>query len=117
MSPAQLFIDPLVTAISTGTDNALITFQTIRDIRAAFPEVHITCGLSNISFGMPLRSLINRYFMAMAIQAGLDSAIINPGDRELKEAMMAAEMLMGLDRYCLNFNRAFRAKLIGPEAE
>jgi 5-methyltetrahydrofolate--homocysteine methyltransferase len=117
LSPAQLFIDPLVTAISTGTDNALITFQTIRDIRAAFPEVHITCGLSNISFGMPLRSLINRYFMAMAIQAGLDSAIINPGDRELKEAMMASEMLMGLDRYCLNFNRAFRAKLIGPEAE
>jgi 5-methyltetrahydrofolate--homocysteine methyltransferase len=116
LSPAQLFIDPLVTAISTGTDHALITFQTIRDIRAAFPEVHITCGLSNISYGMPLRSLINRYFMAMAIQAGLDSAIINPGDRELKEAMMAAEMLMGLDRYCLNFNRAFRAKLIGPGA-
>ncbi len=113
----QLFIDPLVTAISTGTDNAMITYDTIREIKSVYPRAHITCGLSNISFGMPLRSIINRFFMAMAIQAGLDSAIINPNDRELREAAMTAEMLMGQDRYCLNFNRAFRAKKIGPEVD
>jgi 5-methyltetrahydrofolate--homocysteine methyltransferase len=110
----QLFIDPLVTAISTGTSNALTTFDTIGAIRSRYPDAHVTCGLSNISFGMPLRPLINKYFMAMAIQAGLDSAIINPNDRELKGALMAAEMLMGMDSYCLNFNRAYRANLIGP---
>jgi 5-methyltetrahydrofolate--homocysteine methyltransferase len=113
----QLFIDPLVTAISTGTANALITFETIRAVKAAYPGVHITCGLSNISFGMPLRSLINRYFMVMAIQAGLDSAIINPNDRELREALMTAELLTGQDRYCLNFNRAFRSRIIGPKTD
>jgi 5-methyltetrahydrofolate corrinoid/iron sulfur protein methyltransferase len=110
----QLFIDPLVTAISTGSDSALVTYETIRAIKSDFPNVHVTCGLSNISFGMPLRSSINRYFMAMAVQAGLDSAIINPNDRDLKEAMLASEMLVGLDRYCMSFNRAFRAGLIGP---
>jgi len=110
----QLFIDPLVTAISTGTQNAMITFDTIERIREAYPSAHITSGLSNISFGMPLRSLINRTFMAMCIASGLDSAIANPNDRELMEVVMAAEMLMNKDRFCMNFNKAYRAGHIGP---
>jgi 5-methyltetrahydrofolate--homocysteine methyltransferase len=115
LSEDQLFIDPLVTAISTGIESALVTFDTIRGIKSVYPAAHVTCGLSNISFGMPLRPVINRYFMAMAIQAGLDSAIINPNDRELREATMTAEMLMGQDRYCLSFNNAFRNKVIGSK--
>jgi 5-methyltetrahydrofolate corrinoid/iron sulfur protein methyltransferase len=117
LTPEQLHIDPLVTAISTGTGNAILTFETIRSIRKEFPNVHITGGASNISFGMPLRPIINRYFMALAIQAGLTSAIINPNDRELKAAIMAAEMMMDRDKYCLNFNKAFRAGEIGPKPE
>jgi 5-methyltetrahydrofolate--homocysteine methyltransferase len=110
----QLFIDPLVTAVSTGDENALLTFKAIRMIRQAYPEAHITCGLSNISFGMPLRSLINRTFVSMCIQMGLDSAIIDPNDRDLNGVIAAAEMLMGQDKYCQRFNRAFRAGSIGP---
>ncbi|MFV0437774.1 MAG: methyltetrahydrofolate cobalamin methyltransferase [Desulfopila sp.] len=110
----QLHIDPLVTAISTGTDSAMLTFATIGSIKQEFPEVYITGGASNISFGMPLRPVINRFFMAMAIQAGLNSAIINPNDRELMTAIMTGELLMGKDRFCMNFNRAFRAGKIGP---
>lgn len=117
LAQAQLHVDPLVTAISTSTQNAMLTFDTIRAIKAEFPDVHITGGASNISFGMPLRPTINRYFMAMAIQAGLDSAIINPNDRELAAAIMTSEMLMDRDRFCLGFNRAFRAGNIGPIAE
>lgn len=109
-----LFVDPLVTAISTGRDNAQITLETIRRVKAAYPSAHITCGLSNISFGMPLRSLINRTFAALAVQAGLDSAIADPNDRELLGTLLAAEMLAGLDRNCLHFNRAYRAGKIGP---
>jgi len=109
----NLYIDPLVTAISTGTGNALITLETIRKIHSAYPHAHITSGLSNISFGMPLRSLINRTFMAMAVQAGLDSAIADPNDRGLIETMTTAEMLIGKDKYCQNFNRAFRTGRIG----
>lgn len=116
LAEENLFVDPLVTAISTGKDNALTTLDTIRRVKAAYPGAHVTCGLSNISFGMPLRALINRTFAAMAVQAGLDSAIADPNDRDLLGALLAAEMLSGLDRNCLNFNRAYRAGRIGPGA-
>ncbi len=113
----QLYIDPLVTAISTGDTNALITYDTIRHITDAFPQSHITCGLSNISFGLPMRSLINRTFLSMSVLAGLDSAIIDPNDRELMSTMLAAEMLAGKDKYCQQFNRAYRAGLIQDRRE
>ncbi len=111
----QLFVDPLVTAVSTGDKNAILTFDAIKMIKQAYPEAHITCGLSNISFGMPLRSLINQTFMSMCIQLGLDSAIIDPNNRDLAGVIAAAEMLMGQDKYCQKFNRAYRAGKIGPQ--
>ena len=117
LKETQLHIDPLVTAISTGTDNAMLTFDTIRAIKSRYPKVYVTGGASNISFGMPLRPVINHFFMALAIQAGLDSAIVNPNDRGLKTAIMTAEMLMGKDKFCMNFNRAFRSGSIGPKSE
>jgi 5-methyltetrahydrofolate--homocysteine methyltransferase len=115
LTEEQLYVDPLVTAISTGTDNAMITFDTISKIRATYPKCHITSGLSNISFGMPLRQLINRTFMAMVIQSGLDSAIMDPNDRHLVEVILAAEMLMGKDKFCQNYSRAYRSGRIGDE--
>lgn len=112
----QLYVDPLVTAISTGDQNALITFDSIKSVHDAYPEAHITCGLSNISFGMPLRSLINQTFMAMCVQVGLDSAIIDPNDRNLTSMMLASEMLMGKDKFCQKFSRAYRSGKIGPKS-
>ena len=110
----KLYVDPLVMAISTGIENGAITLETCRKVREEFPEVHLTCGLSNISFGMPLRSLLNQAFLVLAIQAGMDSAILDPERRDLKGMMMAAETVLGKDRHCMNFNRAFRAGKIGP---
>jgi 5-methyltetrahydrofolate--homocysteine methyltransferase len=117
LAESQLFVDPLVTAISTSTENAMITYDTIRKIREKYSECHITSGLSNISFGMPLRPLINRTFMAMCVQAGLDSAILNPGDRSLAAVILASEMLMGKDPFCQNFSKAFRSGRIGDKKE
>lgn len=114
LSPDQLWVDPLVTTIATGTENAKITLATIRETKAAYPDVHITSGLSNISFGMPLRSVINHTFLAMCIAAGLDSAIADPSNRDFMTTMLASEMLMGQDRSCLDFNKAYRAGRIGP---
>lgn len=111
----QLYVDPLVTAISTGDKNGLITFDAIQAVHKAYPQAHITCGLSNISFGMPLRSLINQTFVSMCIQMGLDSAIIDPNDRNLMGVTLAAEMLVGKDKFCQKFSRAFRAGKIGPK--
>jgi 5-methyltetrahydrofolate corrinoid/iron sulfur protein methyltransferase len=113
----KLYVDPLVMAIATGTENGNVTLDTCRKIKEEFSNVHLTCGLSNISFGMPLRSILNQAFMVLAIQAGMDSVIINPEERELRGIMMAAETLVGKDRHCMNFNRAFRARRIGPEGD
>jgi 5-methyltetrahydrofolate corrinoid/iron sulfur protein methyltransferase len=113
----KLFIDPLVMAISTGTENGNVSLETCRRIKEEFPKVHLTCGLSNISFGMPLRSTLNQAFIVLTIQAGMDSVIVNPEERELRGIMMAAETVLGKDRHCMNFNRAFRAGKIGPKAQ
>jgi 5-methyltetrahydrofolate--homocysteine methyltransferase len=110
----DLYIDPLVMTISTNIQAGLVTLETIKAVKAEFPEVHLTCGHSNISFGMPLRSIINQNFMALTIQAGLDSAISDPENRDLKAAVLATEALLGLDRHCLKFNKAYRTKQIGP---
>jgi cobalamin-dependent methionine synthase I len=105
----QLYFDPLAMTISTGIDNGLTFFDTIRAIRSEFPEVHITCGLSNISFGMPARAYINRVFLTLSMQAGLDSAICDPMDHEIKTTILATELLLGQDKHCLKYTRAYRA--------
>ena len=66
----NLYFDPLAMTIATGNENGLVFFDTIREIRKQFPEVHMTCGLSNISFGMPARSFINRVFLALCHGSG-----------------------------------------------
>lgn len=111
-----LYIDPLALTISTNTKAASVTLDAMRAIKAEFPQVHLTCGHSNISFGLPLRSTLNQAFMALTIAAGLDSAISDPENRDLKAMTLATEVLLGMDRHCLKFNRAFRAKQIGPTA-
>jgi cobalamin-dependent methionine synthase I len=105
----QLFFDPLAMTIATGQENGLVFFDTIRSIKSEFPEVHITCGLSNISFGMPARAYINRIFLSLSMQAGLDSAICDPNDHEIRTTMLATELLLNQDKHCLKYTRAFRA--------
>jgi cobalamin-dependent methionine synthase I len=108
----SVYVDPLVTAIATGTDSALVAVGTMRAVRAEFPDVHLTSGLSNISFGLPVRHLVNRAYLTLAMSAGLDSAILDPLDRDLKAALIATELLLNQDRHCLGYTRAFRAGLL-----
>lgn len=109
----KLYIDPLILSIATGDKNGLLALETIAKIRSSYPKVHITCGHSNISFGMPLRSVVNQAFMALTVQAGLDSAIMDPENRNLMGIMMATEALLGKDRYCMKFNKAYKQGIIG----
>jgi len=76
-----------------------------------------TCGLRNISFGMPLRSILNQEFAALLIQAGMNTAIINREERELQGIMMGAETVLGKDRRYLNFNQGFRAGKLRPKRD
>jgi cobalamin-dependent methionine synthase I len=115
VADGDLYFDPLCMTIATGQDNALLFFDTVREIRSKFPQVHVTCGLSNISFGMPARKYINRIFLALSMQAGLDCAITNPNSKDIQTGILAAELLLNQDKHCLKFTRAFRAGVFSDE--
>jgi 5-methyltetrahydrofolate--homocysteine methyltransferase len=110
----KVYIDPLVMTIATNIESAQIAMAVMRTVRAEYPSAHMTSGLSNVSFGLPARSLVNRTYLTLAISAGLDCAILDPLDRELRAALIATELLLGRDRHCLGYTRAFRAGLLGP---
>ncbi len=104
-----LYVDPLVTTVATDPQAAAVALETLRRVRAALPGVHLTCGLSNVSFGLPGRTWVNRAFLAMAVAAGLDSAILDPCEPGLAAILRAAELVQGLDPDCRRYNEAARA--------
>ena len=104
----NIYLDPLVFPIGTNSNNGMATLNAMEQIKLRYPEVHLTCGASNISFGLPFRKLINRTFIAMAVLKGLDGAIIDPCDKELMASIIAAEALSGKDEYCANYIGAHR---------
>ncbi|MGQ9858955.1 MAG: dihydropteroate synthase [Thermodesulfobacteriota bacterium] len=104
----DLFIDPLVYPLATNPVSAVETLEAIAQIMARFPGVHTTCGLTNVSHGLPNRKLVNRTFLVAAIARGLDSAILDPTDKEIYGALKAAEVVMGRDEFCMEFITAFR---------
>jgi len=108
VSLQEIYIDPLVLAISTNTEEGLIFLETLRGVKQHFPEVKTTVGLSNVSFGLPQRSLLNRTLLVLALGAGLDAALINPLDPEMIATIRAVELLLNRDEYCMEYLRAHR---------
>lgn len=108
-----LYLDPLAMTIATNIQSAVTALETMRLIKDEYPQAHMTIGLSNISFGLPARGYVNRTFLTLAVAAGLDSAIIDPLDRELQAALVATELVLGRDRHCLNYTRSYRKGLFG----
>jgi hypothetical protein len=104
----DIYIDPMVRPVGTGSHYGLVALETIKKVMTEFPGIHTTCGLSNISFGIPARKLVNQAFLIMAIAAGLDSAILDPMDKKIMSFVYAAELLQGKDDYCLNYLTAYR---------
>jgi len=107
----KVYVDPLVMTIATANQSAVIAYETIRAVHEHYPDVHFTMGLSNISFGLPARKQINRAFLILAMQNGLDSAILDPLDKELMAAIVTTDLLLGHDKHCLNYIRASRKGL------
>lgn len=71
--------------------------------------VHIIAGASNVSFGLPARKHVNRAFLALALSAGLDSAICDPTDPDIQGILYAARALLGEDELCGEYLRAYRS--------
>ena len=87
--------------------------EAIRQILLRYQGIHTCCGVSNVSFGLPFRKLLNEVFLMMLICCGLDTAIIDPCDQGLTARIAAAEALTGRDAYCAQYLQAFRQGKLG----
>jgi len=105
----RIYVDPLVRPVSTDIKQGLNVLETVRRVTANWPGIHMICGLSNISFGLPARNVLNATFLALLIEAGLDSAIIDPTEPRMMSNIAAAEAILGRDEYCMNYITAQRA--------
>ncbi len=120
----DVFVDPLAFPISVDPTYGNHFFDAVRKLREVYGnEIHITGGLSNVSFGLPRRKLINDTFIYMALEAGIDSGIIDPIqskmgtvfdlDTSSEPVNLAIDMLSGNDDFCMNYIQAFRDGKLG----
>lgn len=104
----DIYVDPLVRPVSTDSCAGVAVVEAIRVIKERYPGVHTICGLSNVSFGLPQRRLLNQAFLVATMTAGLDAVILDPLDARLMALLRAAEAVLGRDGYCARYLRAFR---------
>jgi 5-methyltetrahydrofolate--homocysteine methyltransferase len=104
----RIYVDPCVFPVSTGPEHGPALIDAIGMIKEDFPEVHISCGVSNVSFGLPERRLLNRVFLPMLLAKGMDAAILDPCDSQMMASIAAAEALLGIDEFCMSYLEAHR---------
>ncbi len=116
---SDVYIDCLVFPISVEAEYGNHFLDAVREIRKIHgTEIHITGGLSNVSFGLPKRKLINDIFIYLGLEAGLDSGIVDPVQSKIKDIFkidldgepeqLAREMLLGRDEFCVNYLQGWR---------
>ena len=98
----DIVIDVLTMTISSEKDGAKVTLKALKRVREEF-GVRTVLGVSNISFGLPRRPIVNSYFYAMAMQNGLTAGIINPSSEDMMKAYRSYNALMGFDENCTNY--------------
>ncbi|MCM8815643.1 MAG: dihydropteroate synthase [Candidatus Omnitrophica bacterium] len=104
----NIFYDALVQPVGTDSESFKIYLQSLRMIKQTYPSTRSICGLSNVSFGLPKRKLINKYALAIAMYLGLEAVIIDPVEPGILEARCAAGVLTGTDQFCINYISYFR---------
>ena len=98
----DIVIDVSTMTISSEKDGAKVTLEALKRVREEF-GVRTVLGVSNISFGLPRRPIVNSYFYAMAMQNGLTAGIINPSSEDMMKAYRSYNALMGFDENCTNY--------------
>jgi 5-methyltetrahydrofolate--homocysteine methyltransferase len=108
--PAEdVLVDPMAMAVGADPESGAVVLETMRLVRDEL-GVNLTCGASNVSFGMPGRAEITGTFLAMGRMHGLTCAIVNPLAREVRMAALAGDVLLGTDRYAAAWLKAMRAE-------
>jgi len=107
----DLFLDPIVLPVNVAQTQGLEALESLREFRLlSDPPPNTVVGLSNVSQGAKLRSLINRTFAVMAVANGLTAAILDPLDKDLVDAVITAELILNKNIYCDSFLEAYRKR-------
>ncbi|HWR06489.1 dihydropteroate synthase [Sporomusa sp.] len=104
----DIYFDPLLRAIATDTAAATDCFKLMELISTQFPGIHVTCGLSNVSHGLPERRHLNRAFMVLAMEHGMNAPIIDPTDPVAMALVYGAATVLNKDKRCIQYTKAYR---------
>lgn len=104
----DIYVDPVVQPVSVPGAAGAETLGAYSKIHVHLPDVHLLCGLANVSFRLPNRTLLNAVYLAMAMAAGIDSVIIDPCAGALTATLAAAGALLGTDEFCMRYINAHR---------
>jgi 5-methyltetrahydrofolate--homocysteine methyltransferase len=110
----DIYVDPCVFPVSTGPEHGPALLDATAEIRSRYPGVHISAGVSNVSFGMPVRKLLNETLLVLLMARGLDTAILDPCTEGITARILAAEALIGRDEFCAEYLRAYREGKLEP---
>lgn len=108
LPPGKIFFDPVFQPVATGSEGLETALETLRALSGEMPDFHRIGGLSNVSYGLPKRKVVNRTFLSMAVSHGLTAVICDPTDGSLIDTLKAAEALAGIDPGCLRFLKHYR---------
>jgi 5-methyltetrahydrofolate--homocysteine methyltransferase len=115
IDPSRFHIDPIIEMLCTSEDGINMVADVIRTIKEKYPTIHVTGAVSNISFNLPARRLVNQAFTVLAMNAGMDSGILDPLNQDLMGLIFATEALMGEDEYCMEYISAYREGVFGAK--
>jgi len=104
----DIYIDALVLPVSANIQNANIVLESLKRIKDSFPAIKTILGLSNISYGLPERKLVNQGFVVLAMACGIDAAILDSTDQKIMALIKATSLLLGKDEFCRQYLKAFR---------
>ena len=109
----RVFIDPVVLAVSAVGGAGSEFIAAVAQLKEAWPDAKVAAAVSNVSYGSPVRGLMNHVFLVLNLQMGLDAGIIDPLNRDIIGSIYATEALLNRDPYCRKYNKAYRKGLIG----
>jgi len=111
----SIYVDPCVFPIGTGPEHGPAVLDAISHILSQYPGIHTSCGVSNVSYGLPGRRLLNEVFLVMLMSRGMDAAIVDPCDKLMMARITAVDALSGRDPYCQSYIQAYREGRLSTE--
>lgn len=104
----NVYLDLLIEPVSVETDRALVSLETLRQIKSTLPGVKTVISLSPISFGLPMRNLVKRVYLSLLMYEGIDAVFLDPLDRKLMTSIKVTDALLDKDEYCTNYINSYR---------